>query len=423
MTILRTKAQEAVYKVFHDTLERVRADALVRSSCRRTGGILSVAGFECELGRFRRIVVLGAGKAASAMAQAVEGLAGNDLPLGGLVVTKNGHSVPTKQIEVIEAGHPIPDDRSQTAGRRILELAATVNEQDLVIVLLSGGASALIESLVPGVELRDLRAITKTLLESGANITELNTVRARLSEIKAGGLARACGKATLLCLVLSDVIGNSLETIGSGPCWGAPPSNEAALRVLETYRVEVPPHVLQAMADRRTGIAVHPPHFVIGDHYTLLEAALRAAEQIGLRPKVYSRPFSGEAREVGARMAAEALSLGSAHDCIIAAGETTVTVRGNGIGGRNQEVACAAGIALEGVPDVAVLAGGTDGTDGPTDAAGGLVDGETYKRADLRRALDRNDSYQALHAAGALVVTGPTQTNLNDLVVIARVSE
>jgi len=427
MTILRTKAQEAAMRVFQETLKRVAGDALIRSSCWREGDHLYVAGSQLDLSRFERVFVLAAGKASCAMASGFEqALDGH--PHEGLAITKHGHAAEglTKSVEILEAGHPIPDENSLAAGRRMLDLASTAGAGDLVVVLISGGASSLMEVLPEGVELGDFQAVTEGLLRSGADIRELNTVRCCLSEIKAGGLARASGEAQVVCLLLSDVIGNPREFIGSGPCWGAPPAPAEAVRVLEERRIEIPPSVRKALARPVERTPVYPEHVVVGDIYTLLEAALATAESLGLKPRVYGRTFSGEARDVGARMAAEALSLGRDEgkiDCIIAAGETTVTVRGKGLGGRNQELACAAAIALEDVPDVALLAVGTDGTDGPTDAAGGLVDGQTYKRANLRRALDENDCYRALEAADALVVTGPTQTNLNDLVVIARVPE
>lgn len=424
MTIIRTKAQEAVMRIFQETLKRVRADILVESTCWCEGTKLYLSGSEYDLARYERVLVLGGGKASAAMASALDRLLGVK-PVSGLVVTKYGHSVDAGRIEVMEAAHPIPDENSILAGSRILELASSATESDLVLVLLSGGASSLMEAPLEGISLRDLQLITESLLKSGADITQVNTVRSAMSRLKGGGIARACGRADLVCLTLSDVIGNSREIIGSGPCWGSPPAAESALQVLHSRRVPVQDAVSDALRSKQQSEPVYPEHVLIGDLYTALECAQKSAEDLGLRPLVYSDPFTGEAREVGARMAAEALALGreARYDCILAAGETTVRVRGSGLGGRNQELACAAAIALEGTPDVALLAAGTDGSDGPTEAAGGLVDGGTAARTNLRRALDENDSYHALEAADALVVTGPTQTNLNDLVVIARVPE
>lgn len=425
MTIIRTKAQEAVMRIFQETIRNVRADTLLKATCWREGKKLYLSGSEYSLAGIARVLVLGAGKASAAMAQGLEGLL-EGIPVQGLVVTKYGHAVPTRTIEVIEAGHPIPDENSVLAGERMLELAESATNRDLVIVLISGGASALMEAPVDGVCLRDIQLITESLLKSGADIRELNAVRSCLSRIKAGGLARACGSAKVVCLLLSDVIGNDRQVIGSGPCWGSPPSGDEARDILGRRYVPVQDSIAGALRHVAAEQPASPEHLVIGDVFTLLEEALKAAQSLGLKTKVYGRPFTGEAREVGARMAAEALTLQKEigrHDCVLAAGETTVTVRGRGLGGRNQELSCAAAIALEDVPDVALLAIGSDGTDGPTDAAGGLVDGKTYTRANLRRALDENDSYHALEAADALLITGPTQTNLNDLVVIARVPE
>jgi hydroxypyruvate reductase len=308
----------------------------------------------------------------------------------------------------------------------MLALAAEAHPEDLIVVLVSGGASSLMEVLVEGVTLEELRHTTDSLLRAGTSIDELNCVRSSLSQLKAGGLARACGRATLAVLLLSDVPGNPREVIGSGPCWGVPPPREEAEAVLIRRKVEIPPGIANALKGTTRLEPASPPHIVLGDVYTALEAASSAAVSLGLQPKVYGRTFSGEAREVGARMAAEVSELQRAnakYDCVIAGGETTVTVRGNGRGGRNQELACAAALALAGTPNVALLSVGTDGTDGPTDAAGGLVDGETFQRTDLRRALEENDSNRALLEANALVVTGPTQSNLNDLVIITRVLE
>lgn len=425
MTIIRTKAQEAVVRVYQETLKRIRADVLIRNSCWREGKKLYIGGQEFNLSRFRRVVILGAGKASAAMAQALdEILAGIDVV--GVVVTKYHHVIPAGRVKVLEAGHPIPDENSLLAGEEILAFAANVDPKDLVIVLISGGASSLMEIPADGVSLRDIQLVTESLMKAGADILQLNAVRSCLSKIKAGGLARACGDARIVCVLLSDVIGNSRSVIGSGPCWGAPPSGAEAMEILRRRKVPVQDSVADALRHVPSSSAVRPDHVVVGDIYTALEAALKSAEELGLKPKIYSRPFTGEAREVGARMAAEAMSLhkvSGQFDCIIAAGETTVTVKGKGLGGRSQELACAAALALEGVPEVALVAIGTDGTDGPTDAAGGIVNGDTHSRANLRRALDENDCYHALEAADALITTGPTQTNLNDLVIIARVPE
>lgn len=412
-------------RIWQRTLESIRADFLIRQSCWVEGDSLFLSGSVYDLSAYDRIFVLGAGKASAAMAQAIEPLLGDRLE-AGLIVTKEGHSLPLSRIETLEAAHPVPDERSVLAGRRIFDFARTATGRDLVIGLISGGASALMEAPVEGIELQDIVTVTAALLRAGAEIHELNVVRSCLSRIKAGGLARACGDAAVVCLLLSDVIGNSREAIGSGPFWGAPPHGKDALEVLRRHDIPTTPAIEAALARDSSAVKAQPEHIVIGDIFTLLECAQRAAEEVGFRPKVYGRTFDGEAREVGARMAAEALALireGETYDCVIAAGETTVTVRGSGIGGRSQELACAAAIALGGVEDVALLAAGTDGTDGPTDAAGGLIDGTTAQRADLRAALARNDAYRALAEADALISTGPTQTNLNDLVVITRVSE
>ena len=425
MTIIRTKAQEAVVRVWQETHKQIRGDVLLKSACWRDGYMLYLSGSSYDLRKFDRVIVLGAGKASAAMAAALDEVLGKG-EVTGLAVTKYDHQVDAGRVEVMEAAHPIPDENSVHAGERILDLAQTATARDLVIVLISGGTSSLMEVPVDGVTLRDLQLVTESMLKSGADIQQLNAVRSCLSKIKAGGLARACGEAEVVCLLLSDVQGNAREVIGSGPCWGAPPSGAEAMEILRRRHVPVQESIAAALRASSSVVPVRPPHFVLGDIYTLLESAQRAAESLGLKPKVYGRTFFGEAREVGARMAAEAMAMlepGAIHDCVIAAGETTVTVRGTGLGGRNQELACAAAVALQDISDIALLAVGTDGTDGPTDAAGGLVDGVTYQRTNLRKALDENDCYHALEAADALFMTGATQTNLNDIVIIAKVAE
>ncbi|MEP6756490.1 MAG: DUF4147 domain-containing protein, partial [Chthonomonadales bacterium] len=347
-----------------------------------------------------------------------------------------GHSVPCKKIEIIEASHPVPDETSQIAGARILELLSNCTDDDLVIFLLSGGASALMESTVDDISLEDLQNTNRLLLNSGASISEINPVRSCLSRVKAGGLRRAT-QATVICLILSDVLGNDLNVIGSGPFSDTSPNGELAEQILRDRGIwdQVPASVRDAVhkvtrakpADTNSDDRVH--QIIIGDLNRAIDAAAVEAQKLGLKPWVVIRTLDGEARDAGkwlGELAASMSTNGSpGMDVIIAGGETTVTVTESGVGGRSQELATAAALALRGVTGITLLAGGTDGTDGPTDAAGAVVDGSTAERAEdlgisLHEALTNNNAYPALEKLGELLITGPTGTNVADLVVIVR---
>lgn len=430
--LMMSPTKEHALAIYHAALDAVRADTLVKRSANRTGDMLLAGGREYSLAA-GHVLVVGAGKASAPMAAAIEDILGDRLT-SGIVVTKDGHTVPTRLIRVLEASHPVPDERSVEAGRQIVELAGQAEAADLVIVLLSGGASSLMELPEDGISLHDLQETTALLLRAGAPIRELNAIRACLSKIKAGGLARAAGNATVLCLALSDVLGNPLDVIGSGPCVETPRNPQRALDILANRGViDAAPAAVARLLKADPGDRPPTPsraadHVIVGDIWTALNAARDAAISRGLRPLVLTGWLEGEAREVGTVFGALARDLPKANldtgiDCYIAGGETTVTVRGSGKGGRSQELAAAAALTMAGTEGVALLAAGTDGTDGPTDAAGGLVDGSTSALArarghDITLALTANDTYRALAEAGALVITGPTLSNVGDLVVV-----
>ena len=328
-------------------------------------------------------------------------------------------------MKVLVGGHPLPDDGSLRAGRALLDLAESAGPDDLVLVLISGGGSALAEVPLPGVSLDDLQVVNLALLRSGAPITEVNTVRRHLSALKGGGLGAAAAPARLASLIVSDVVGSPLEAIAGGPTVPDPTSAEEAIRVLADRGIAPPPavsRVLHASSQtprRPIGVAS-----VIADGSIAAHAAAGAAADLGVAARVASTTLQGEARRVGAELAASARDLPPATMAIYA-GETTVTVSGSGIGGRNQELALAAGIALDGYPDALVASFGTDGVDGPTDAAGGIGDSETIQRGvrlgfDARAALAENDSATYLGATGDQLRCGPTGTNVGDVVVVYR---
>ena len=424
------RAGRELLQVYRQVLKAVTADALVRKAVRLEGDILRIAGLSVRLSDYRRVAVLGAGKASAAMAVTLEDILGGRIE-SGVVVTKEGHAEPLHRIRLLEAAHPVPDQRSLAAGAAIADLASSLGEGDLAIVLISGGASALMELPAGDLTLADLQQTNTALLRCGATIEEINAVRSRLSRIKAGGLARLLAPARAVCLVLSDVLGNPLHVIGSGPCWTAAPAGIRPADVVERYRLqEVLPasvlRLLQAAAD----CPDLPPveHFIIGDVRTALATARDALQAMGHAPLILTASLRGEARELGTLVGAMAADLPRLHeeagiDSLILGGEPTVTVRGDGRGGRCMEMAAAAALAMEGTKAVAVLSAGTDGTDGPTDAAGALVDGATAPHAresgyPLPEALHSNDTYPALDAVGALIRTGPTGSNVNDVVLL-----
>jgi glycerate 2-kinase len=427
-----SEAARLAVSVYSDVLDAIRADSLIARRVSLEGDTLRIDELALDLSRFDRILVVGAGKAATGMAQGLETVLGSRIA-AGTVVTKTGHFGPTGRIRVLEAAHPIPDGSSVEAGRAIHALAESAGERDLVLCLLSGGASSLMELPQDPVTLADLRATTDLLLRAGAPILDLNAVRACLSRLKAGGLARAAAPAMVVCLVLSDVLGSPLEVIGSGPCVDIAPNPQRALAILEQYGLlnQTPPAVLNLLRADLTPsqhATVNAEHFILADIYTALDAARHSARRHGLTPVILTRWLEGEAREVGRVVGALARDLPrtaqtSGFDCLILGGETTVTVRGYGNGGRSQEIACAALESLANVDDVAVLAGSTDGTDGPTDAAGALAEQAVFQRAaglglDRSAALRHNDTYPFLQSAGGLIKTGPTHSNVGDIVII-----
>ncbi len=388
-----------------------------------------------DLSRVERVVAVGAGKASARMAQALEASLGTRLN-DGLVIVKTGYALATKRIAVLEAGHPIPDRAGLRATQALLRLTQGLTSRDLLIVLLSGGASSLLPAPVPGVTLADKQRTTRLLLRSGATINEINVVRKHLSAVKGGGLA-ASTKARIATLILSDVIGDDLGSIGSGPTAADPSTFADAAAVLRRYGIwhASPPavrHYLQRGLKGVTPETLKPGsrrlrtmHYqIIGNNRMMLNAVVRAAKTAGLRAKLLRAPIVGEARSAAKQLSCFAKKWAEKRPCcVVAGGETTVTVTGRGKGGRAQEFAASAALEIAGFPNTWVMALGTDGTDGPTDAAGAIVSGETAATAqklgvDLRSALNRHNTYPALKTLGCHIHTGPTGTNVNDLYLL-----
>ncbi|HKD00349.1 MAG TPA: glycerate kinase [Methylomirabilota bacterium] len=396
------------------------------------GDVASLVRTHLRLDRGRaRVLLLGAGKASGAMAAAAEDVLGERVA-GGFVVVKDGYGARLRHADITEAGHPVPDSRGLAASGRLLELARAAGEGDLIVFLVSGGGSALTPAPAPPITLAEKQELTRLLLVSGATIGELNAVRKHLSLFKGGQLARAARPARVLTLALSDVIGDHLDVIASGPTAPDPTTFADALEVLERRGLSgrVPASIARRLQAGRAGEIQETPkpgdplferveNIVIGNNALVTDAAVAAAKRLGFRADLATRELQGEARDVAREFVARARRL-TPPACLIAGGETTVTVRGQGKGGRCQEFALAAALELGPTDHITILAAGTDGTDGPTDATGAIVDGGSVERgaaagADVRRALADNDAYAFLRASRDLIVSGPTRTNLLDL--------
>jgi glycerate 2-kinase len=437
LTQLRAHARE----IFLAGLKAADPLDAVKKSVRLRNDHLQVANRSYPLSRIRHLFVTGCGKAAARMALAIEDLLG-DRVADGLVVIKYGHDLPLQRIKVVEAGHPIPDEAGLGGARQIVELVRAAGENDLVLFLISGGGSALFPGPADGLTLADKQRTTQMLLQSGATIQETNAVRKHISKLKGGRFAKLVAPAHLVSLILSDVVGDSLEAIASGPTVGDATTYADCLEIVQRYdlREKIPDSVVNLLGRGAQGAVDETPkpsdavfqkvqNVVIGSNQTALKAAKLQAEVLGYHTQILSSSIEGESRAVARSHSALVKEIALTDKpvrrpaCVISGGETTVTVRGDGLGGRNQEFALAAAIQIDGLDGAVVLSAGTDGTDGVTDAAGGVVDGSTIQRGrarglDAAAFLTRNDSYHFLKATKDLLITGPTFTNVMDLQVM-----
>ena len=432
--------------IFNAALAAVDPYLAVTRSITFENTCLHAAGAAYELDTFDRVLVVGAGKATARMALAIEDALGDRIT-EGLIVVKEGHTAPLKIITQVEAAHPIPNEAGVEGTKRIVELVRAANEKTLVICLLSGGASALLVAPMNGLTLNDKQEVTSLLLKTGASIEELNAVRKHLSAVKGGRFAKAACPAQVVTMVLSDVIGDRLDVIASGPTTRDSTTFAEAIAVIEKYGLtkKIPMRVLSFL---ERGVKGQEPETVksgdsclhktksviIGGITQALSAANEKARQLGFAPEVITGELQGESRDAAHFLATAALRAHEAlrpgeRRCLLSGGETTVTVKGPGKGGRNQELALAFALKIEGLTGVSLLSAGTDGTDGPTDAAGAIVDGSTASHAralgiDPVRCLDYNDSYlffqrfDALSGNKSHVITGPTGTNVMDLQIM-----
>lgn len=438
---MRTDDMVMLERIFRAGLEAVDPEAAVRSHVRRNGNTLYAGDGTYALDDFKRVFLVGAGKASAPMAKALEELLGDRLA-GGLVVVKYGHTIPLERTELVEADHPVPDRAGLEGAAKLLRLLEGCAEEDLVICVISGGASALLPAPVPPLDLQRKQETTQALLECGADIGEINSIRKHLSRSKGGGLARAAYPATVISLILSDVIGDRLDVIASGPTSPDGSCYADCIAIVERYGIasRLPAPVRRFIQEGAAGRRPETPkagdpvfsrvrNVVAGNNRAALLAAKACAESMGVHTLVLSSCMDGEARDVGRALASigkEAFLTGLPvvrPACVLAGGETTVALRGRGKGGRCQEMALSAAIALDGWNGVTFLAAGTDGTDGPTDAAGAFADGSTCARVraaglDPREFLSRNDAYHLFQRLGDLLITGPTRTNVMDLMCI-----
>jgi len=412
-------------QIFRAALDAAEPQHAVLRHLKSDGRTLIAGRQRYRLMETERVFVIGAGKASAAMASAVERLLGRRIT-DGLVTVPDGVTSRVRRIKLQHARHPLPDQRGVEGAHAIAEMARQATERDLVICVISGGASALLPAPAAGLTLEQKQGITKALLNGGATIHELNAVRKHLSAIKGGQLAALAYPARVIALILSDVIGDDLDVIGSGPTVGDRATVEDACAVLAKYGVTEPQGVLRETPKPGDPRLSRVQNLIVGSNALAINAAATKAKELGYKPLVLSTFIDGETRDVAAMHAAIAKEI-LAKDrpakrpvCILSGGETTCTVRGSGMGGRNQEFVLAAALALQGAPQTTIFSAGTDGLDGPTDAAGAIADGNTIARAaelgfDARAYLANNDSYHFFEPLNALIKTGPTGTNVMDV--------
>ncbi|MEX6686226.1 DUF4147 domain-containing protein [Danxiaibacter flavus] len=435
------KRQDAL-AIFEAAINAVQPAVLMPSVLKVVDGVLQVEEKTYSVDR-KRIFLLSVGKAAAAMAVAAENILGSFIA-GGLVVTKYDHALPLKHCRIIEAGHPVPDEKSKEAADEVKLFLRKLTDHDLLIVCISGGASALLADVEDGISLEDLQHTSKLLLKSGASIHELNVVRKNISTLKGGGLVLAANGAGIVSLIISDVAGDDLSSIASGLTVQDSSTPEQALEILQQYRIlnKVPESVRKCL-DLHKGISSKrsnsPERFnkvlnkIIGSNSIALHAAAARASSLGYDVEIVDEDLKGEASDRAKEFVDKLQSGSTKNTCYLMGGETTVTISGSGKGGRNQHFALAALSALQkkntSLKDCPViLSGGTDGTDGPTDAAGAVIDKDVLQKAnelklDVQHFLDDNDAWHFFKQTGGLVITGPTQTNVMDVVVGGRSEE
>lgn len=424
--------------IFSAGIRAVEPASCVNRHLRLAAGDLRVGETSYPFEASGKLLLIGAGKASAAMARSAERLLGDRID-AGLVITKYDHGVALERCRMMEAGHPVPDENGVRATGALLDLVATAGPGDLILCMISGGGSALTPAPVDGISLADKQETTRLLLACGATIHEINTIRKHLSRIKGGQLCRHANGARMVSLILSDVIGDNLDIIASGATAPDPGTFGDCIEILSRYGLteRIPEPVCRHLSEGSRGRAEETPtsgdpvfdlvdNRIVGSISDALSAAENESRRLGFTPIVLSSMIQGEAREVAKVLCAVAKEVRRsgrpipAPACLLSGGETTVRIRGDGLGGRNMELALAAGLQLSGDSRTLLLSAGTDGSDGPTDAAGAFADGSTVSRAEALgisacRSLANNDAYRFFHPLGDLLVTGPTRTNVMDL--------
>lgn len=438
------KAREFALKSLEAAVNAVDPKKLIMSKLVLKGSILRVNCYSFDLNRFKNIYVIGGGKAGGSMAEALETILGERIKIGYVNVPR-GSKHQTRIVKLNEAGHPIPDDSGVEGVKHMLEIAERAEENDLIICLISGGGSSLMPLPRNGITLADKRKITEDLLKCGATISEINTVRKHISGFKGGWLAKKAYPATVLNLVLSDVLGDPLEFIASGPTVPDSTTFSDAVKILKKYRLweKSPESIKKVLLDGEKGLIPETPkaddkafkkvfNVVIGNCRDACTAACEALKSVGLNTLLLTSLLEGEARHVGTVLASVAREIAASGKpvqkpaAIVAGGETTVTVVGKGKGGRNQEMTLAAALKISGLESCVIASLSTDGVDGPTDAAGAIADGKTVVKAEktglkAEDFLAENDSYNFFSKLGDLISTGPTGTNVNDISVVVAI--
>jgi len=428
-------------KIYQTGVGAVEAGSAIRKYCSLQNNCIYSDGNKYDLKDIENIYVVGAGKATAPMAAAIEEILGDSIT-EGIVNVKYGHVATLKKIRLIEAGHPVPDAQGQNGAEEIVNLLKKAGEKDLVMCLISGGGSALLPLPVEKISLKDKQETIKVLLYCGASIHEINTIRKHISKIKGGRLAQEAYPAQLITFILSDVVGDDMDVIASGPTVPDTSSFGDCIRIFEKYSIEnkVPESVFQYMNDGITGKVEETPgkedrvfernqNVIIGSNIEAILAAKKEAEGLGYNPLILSSMIQGETRHIArvhTAIAKQIIKTGhpvKPPACVLSGGETTVTVKGTGKGGRNQEFVLASVADISNKNNIVILSCGTDGNDGDTDAAGAIADSDTLNRArevgvDSNRFLENNDSYHFFEKLGNLIKTGPTNTNVMDIQVM-----
>ena len=432
------KRQTAI-EIFLAGVECIKPGNLINRYISIKGNTLQIENIRFDLSTVKNIYIVGAGKASAAMARAIESILGSRIT-SGHIVTKYNHAVPLEFIEITEAGHPVPDENGINGTVQILSIVKKAEKDDLVICLISGGGSALLVDVPEGCTLQDLKTLSSVLLRIGANINEMNCIRKHLSKVKGGQLAKAASPARVVSLILSDVIGDPLDVIASGPTAPDPTTFADAISIIRNYHIEsdIPERILKVLqdgADKKLPdtlkdtdtILQQTSNLIIGTNLLALQTTKEKAESLGYESRIITNRLDGDVGDVANYIVNvtrhSKVEVSNKKICLLFAGEPTVKIQGTGLGGRNQHLALLIARLLADLPGITFLSGGTDGTDGSTDATGAVVDSYTSKNAsnlsmNIDQYINNCDSYHFFKQEGGLIITGPTQTNVMDLMVM-----